>query len=186
MRTPNTFRNNLRWCGAALIIICGVLTSTTSNCQARGEPTQDEVNRRVHQIVDNNLQAGTVTTSKGVRATPMRADMSLEDLREIGQFGDRAIAPLETYLHSDDYRAQRLVVNVLGAIGGAKVVNPLSYAAEHSPSAIVRYAAVANLGQQPWQMTAAVIKRVAVSDSDSDVRKKAGEIIAREQPSSRK
>lgn len=130
----------------------------------------------------HDLKQGVFTTDSGVRATTMRADMSLEELNEIKQYGDRAISPLSEYLRSPDYRAQHLAVQTLGYIGGKSVVKPLSFAAQESPSGAVRLAAVANLAQHPWQDVAEVIQRVAANDSDPGVKKEAQAIIAKNQP----
>jgi hypothetical protein len=44
------------------------------------------------------------------------------------------------------------------------VIAPLSKAAEHSPSEVVRLSAVECLGQQPWEDVSAAVKRVASSE----------------------
>jgi HEAT repeat protein len=93
---------------------------------------------------------------------------------------------LSKYLDSPDYRAQQLVVNLLGYIGGKAVVKPLSYAAERSDSSIVRSAAVANLGEQPWADVQEIIGRVAANDPDPLVKRDAQAMIAKYQSISEK
>jgi hypothetical protein len=81
------------------------LTPEVTAQQQPEQPTQDHINNRIAQIMAHSLQQGVFTTSSGVRATLIKADISLEDSAEIKQFGERAIAPLSEYLHSPDYRA---------------------------------------------------------------------------------
>jgi HEAT repeat protein len=163
----------------AFSLLCGMVVKA----QGTTQPSQEEINRRVHQIFDNDLKESVFTTNQGIRATRMRADASMEELNQIKKFGDKAVAPLTEYLSSPDYRAQHLAVNLLGAIGSKSVIKPLTYAAERSGSSAVRLAAVANLGQQSWNDVAAILKRVSTSDSDPFVRKKADEIIKNRQKS---
>lgn len=166
---------------APWLFAAALLLVTLISAQSREQPTQEYINNRVAQIMAHDLQQGVFTTSSGVRATLMRADMSIEELNEIKQFADRAIAPLAEYLHSPDYRAQHLAVNVLGYLGGKNVVKPLSAAAEQSGSSAVRLAAVGNLAQHPWPEIADVIQRVAANDQDPSVKKEAQSIIAKHQ-----
>src|SRR5438270_78465 len=62
------------------------------------KPTQEFINRHVTEIVENALQRGTGRTPQGVRITPMRAEVSIEEMDQIKAFGDRAIPPLSGYL----------------------------------------------------------------------------------------
>jgi hypothetical protein len=163
------------------LFVAALLHITLISAQSTQQPTQEYINSRVDQIMAHDLQQGVFTTSSGVRATLMRADMSMEELNEIKQFGDRAIAPVAEYLHSPDYRAQHLAVNVLGYLGGKNVVKPLSAAAEQSGSSAVRLAAVANLAQHPWPEVSDVIQRVAANDQDPSVKKEAQSAIAKHQ-----
>lgn len=102
----------------------------------------------------------------------------MEEMDQIKAFGDRAIAPLSRYFDTSNYRAQHLAVRILAYIGGKGVIAPLSKAAEHSPSEVVRLSAVECLGQQLWEDAAPVVKRVASNDSNPLVREHAQRVIA--------
>jgi HEAT repeat protein len=184
MDRKSCFLYRLTWLLAAMLM-CIRLTNAQPlqqpNQQSTQKPTQEYINKRIAQVITNPLQQGVFTTSSGVRATLMRADISLEESTEIKQFGERAIAPLTEYLHSPDYRAQHLAVRALGSIGGKNVVKPLSYAAQESESAFVRLAAVANLAQHPWVEIADTIQHVASTDLDSSVKKEVQAIIDKHQ-----
>jgi|SRR5579859_5547832 len=158
------------------------LSASITHAQASAELSQEAINARVAEIINHGLQVGVITTPEGVRATPMKAHVSLQEQKEIKAFGERAIMPLSQYLELSDYRAQHLVVNMLGYIGGKKVVKPLTYAAERSDSPDVRSAAVNNLAQEPWADVADIIERIAVNDTDPFVKRDAQAIIAKHQP----
>jgi len=153
------------------------LTLAFAGQSPSARPTQAFINKRVAEIMDKALQTGTSTTPDGVRVTPMRADASMEDMDEVKSFGIRAVAPLSEYLDSSNYRAQHLAVRMLGYIGEKEVIAPLSKAAVHSRSEIVRLSAVDCLGQQSWSEVAAVVKRVAASDPNLLVREEAQRVI---------
>jgi hypothetical protein len=144
---------------------------------SESQPSQDFINKRITEIVDSALQRGTGATPEGVRTTPMRAEASLKEMDEIKLYGTRAIAPLNAYLEGSNYRAQHLAVRLLSYIGGNEVTAPLSRAAEHSPSQIVRLTAVECLGQQNWEYVAATVKRIAASDSNQLVREHAQRVV---------
>jgi hypothetical protein len=142
------------------------------------KPSQEIINGRVAEIVENALQRGTGSTPQGVHVTPMRADISIEEMDQIKAYGDRAIPPLSAYLDTSNYRAQHLAVRILAYIGGKKVIAPLSKAAEQSSSEVVRLSAVDCLGQQLWEDAAPIVKRVASDDSNPLVREHAQRVIA--------
>ena len=164
------------------LVICAVLVSAQSTLQ----PTQETVEKRVNEIMELALKKGVITLPDGVRATPMRANTSLEELQELRSFGERAISPLSKYLDSTDLRAQTLAVNLVGAIGGKSAIRPLSYAADRCTSAVARLAAVENLGQQPWADVVNVIERVSANDPDPLVKKAAQEMVAKHRAATNK
>jgi hypothetical protein len=169
------FRRNL------LVLHCAVFYCLSVGASAQSpeiKPTQEFINKQVTEIIENALQRGTGSTPEGVRITPMRAEVSLEDMDRIKAFGDRAIPPLSGYFNTSNYRAQHLVVRILAYIGGKGVIAPLSKAAEHSPSEVVRLSAVECLGQQPWEDVSAAVKRVASGDLNPLVREHAQRVIA--------
>jgi len=186
MKTGNPLHNEfLAKCAVSLLsslVICTVLMSAQSTM----EPTQETVEKRVNEIMELALKRGVTTLPDGVRATPMRANTSLEELKEIRSFGARAIPPLRKYLESSDLRAQTLAVNLVGAIGGKIAIRPLSYAADRCTSAVARLVAVENLGQQPWADVVDVIERVSVNDPDPLVKKAAQEMVAKHRAATNK
>lgn len=164
-----------------LVLHCAVLYCLRAGASAQSpeiKPTQEFINSQVTEIVENALQRGTGSTPEGVRITPMRAEASIEEMDQIKAFGDRAIPPLSGYFDTSNYRAQHLAVRILAYIGGKGVIAPLSKAAEHSPSEVVRLSAVECLGQQPWEDAAPTVKRVASDDSNPLVREHAQRVIA--------
>jgi hypothetical protein len=141
------------------------------------QPSQEVVNQRVSEIMQHALQRGVGATAEGIRITPMRADASLQEMDEVKSFGSRAIAPLSVYLDGPDYRAQHLAVRILGYIGGKSVIAPLTKAAEHSPSAMVRLAALECLGQQPWDDIEKTVRLIFSNDADPLLHKQAKQMI---------
>jgi HEAT repeat protein len=167
--------------GNLLVLHCVVFycLSVGAAGQSPGtKPSQEIINRRVAEIMDNALQRGTGSTPQGVRISPMRAEASMEEMDQIKAFGAEAIPPLSRYFDTSNYRAQHLAVRILSYIGGKGVIAPLTKAAEHSPSEVVRLSAVECLGQQLWEDAAPVVKRVASNDSNPLVREHAQRVIA--------
>ncbi|MCU1255416.1 MAG: hypothetical protein JWM83_1715 [Candidatus Angelobacter sp.] len=172
-----------------LVLHCAVfycLSVGASGQSPEIKPTQEFINSQVTEIVENALQRGTGSTPEGVRITPMRAEVSMEEMDQIKAFGDRAIPPLSRYFDTSNYRAQHLAVRILAYIGGKEVIAPLSKAAEHSPSEVVRLSAVECLGQQLWEDVAPIVKRVASDDSNPLVREHAQRVIAAHENGSKK
>ncbi len=143
------------------------------------EPTQDEINHRVADIMESTLQKGVGTTPEGVRYTIMNISPTLQEFREIKKFGERAIPSLGNYLDSADYRAQNVAVKLLGSIGGKAVIKLLTHGLVKCSSMAARAIAVANLAHQNWDDVAETIKWVAVNDPAPDVRKAAADLIAK-------
>lgn len=154
---------------------------TLASVQAQTDTAQVKVNKRVDEIMDRALKEDVFTTPEGVRVTPMGANVSSEAMQEIQTFGDQAIAPLAKYLDSPDRRAQTLATKLLGAIGGSNTIKPLIHAAEKCTSSIARTVALFNLERLEWKDVGGVIERVALNDSDLQVRKTAQDIIAKHQ-----
>jgi hypothetical protein len=182
-RISHNYENTLKIASGRnlLVLRCVVLYCLSVGALGQSseiKPTQEFINRQVTEIVENALQRGTGSTPEGVRITPMRAEISMEEMNQIKAFGDRAIPPLSGYLNTSNYRAQHLVVRILAYIGGKGVIAPLSKAAEHSPSEVVRLSAVECLGQQPWEDVSAAVKRVASGDLNPLVREHAQRVIA--------
>jgi hypothetical protein len=167
---------------AAWLFVLVVLVIGMSEGQQAPEPTQEDINKRVADIMEHALQQGIGTTPEGYRYTRMRASTSMEEYKEIKKFGERAIAPLSNYLDSEDYRAQHLAVNLLGSIGGKAVIKPLAHAAEKCSYIVARSAALANLAHQNWDDVAEIIKWVSVNDPEPFVRKDATDLIAKHAP----
>jgi hypothetical protein len=164
-----------------LLLHCAVLFCLSVGAAGQSpeiKPSQDLINRRVADIVEKALQRGTGSTPQGVRITPMRAEISLEEMDQIKAYGDRAIPALTGYFDTSNYRAQHLAVRILAYIGGKRVIAPLSKAAEQSSSEVVRLSAVDCLGQQLWEDAAPTVKRVASEDSNPLVREHAQRVIA--------
>jgi hypothetical protein len=182
-RISHNYENTLKIASGRnlLVLRCVVLYCLSVGALGQSseiKPTQEFINRQVTEIVENALQRGTGSTPEGVRITPMRAEISMEEMNQIKAFGDRAIPPLSGYLNTSNYRAPHLVVRILAYIGGKGVIAPLSKAAEHSPSEVVRLSAVECLGQQPWEDVSAAVKRVASGDLNPLVREHAQRVIA--------
>jgi HEAT repeat protein len=174
------YKGTLRYFAWLLFSLMG-LCPHIIRAQTAAQPSQELVDKRVSEIIDHALQEGVITTPEGVRATPMKAHISIEQSKEIRAFGDLAIHPLTKYLDSPSFRAQHLAVNLLGYIGGKRVIKSLSHAADRSSSPNIRAAAVKNLGEQAWSDVADVIHRVAINDPDPQVKKAASVMIEKHQ-----
>jgi hypothetical protein len=166
------------------IFYCGLLmwgVSVFAQNQSTTKLSQDAINKRIDEIMEVALNRGTVRFPDGTVAVPMKALTTVEESKEIRNFGERAIAPLSTYLDSSSRRAQLLATGIFGEIGGKMALKPLLYAVENCSAPLARSSALANLALQNWNDVAAVIGRVAAFDTDDSVRKEAREIIARHQ-----
>jgi hypothetical protein len=166
------------------IFYCGLLmwgVSVFAQNQSTTKLSQDAINKRIDEIMEAALNRGAVTFPDGNVAVPMKALMTGEESKEIRNFGERAIAPLSTYLDSSSRRAQLLATGIFGEIGGKMALKPLLYAVESCTSSSARSTALASLALQDWNDVAAVIGRVEAFDADDSIRKQAREIIARHQ-----
>jgi hypothetical protein len=100
-------------------------------------------------------------------------------MAEIQRYGLRAIPALNTYILNPNSRIERVVIRLLGAIGGAEIIPPLLRVLEGSSSAGGRYEALLNLKQAPCsKAVASAISRVAENDPDPSVRDQAREEIS--------
>jgi hypothetical protein len=141
--------------------------------QQSAEPDQHMIDMRVQQIVEYAIEQGSTVTPDGVKVRAMRVDVTLQEEREIKNYGERAIQPLTKFLDSPEYAGQLLAVRLLNVIGGKLTITPLSYAAEKCSAASARFSAILGLSHQPWDQVAELFKRVAANDTDPQVKRAA-------------
>jgi hypothetical protein len=106
-RISHNYENTLKIASGRnlLVLRCVVLYCLSVGALGQSseiKPTQEFINRQVTEIVENALQRGTGSTPEGVRITPMRAEISMEEMNQIKAFGDRAIPPLSGYCNTSN------------------------------------------------------------------------------------
>ena len=107
-----------------------VLAAISFPAQSAPRMDQQTVDRRVDEIVNHALQQGKSVTADGVQVRSMRVDVSLDEEKEIINYGVLAVPPLRKLLDAEEYPAQILSVSLLDQIGGKPALPPLRYAAE--------------------------------------------------------
>ena len=160
-----------------LLVVCMVIAPTRGMaCQS--ERTREAVMReRISILIRDTLSHGEHYLPNGVKIW-IRTNPSNEALEEVRGYGDSVIPILTEYLKSEDARECELAMRFLGALGGAKIVEPLNMVLLNHSSASVRELALNWLAAAPWEMAAPIIERAAESDVDLKVRDTAKDIIA--------
>lgn len=155
----------------------GLLVCAVSSAQPKQTKQSNTtgVRRRIVEIVRQRLNEGVITIN-GVRAQT-RTPPSPEVVNEIRGYGDSAALVLADYLHSRNSRERMAVVELLGVLGGARIVGPLRGVILRDPSATVREIALRWLTQAPSDLVKPIIREAARTDPDERVRNVAKSIL---------
>ncbi len=154
----------------------GLLVCTLSGAQSdRTKGSNTMVRRRIIEIVRQRLNEGVITVN-GVQAQT-RTPPSPEVVNEIKHYGDSGVVVLAEYLHSRRRRERITAVELLGVLGGARIVGPLRGVILHDPSAMVRELALRWLTQAPSDLAQPIIREAARTDPDERVRTVAKSIL---------
>lgn len=133
------------------------------------------VRERVAKIVRVRLSDGVMVIN-GMRVQT-RIPPSEQITKEIRECGNAAIPYLENYLRSQDDHKRLIAVELLGLLGGTRVVGPLKNVIEKDRSPTLRILAIRWLSQQPASLTSAIFSKAASDDVDADVRRTAKDIL---------
>src|SRR5450432_2244296 len=87
--------------------------------------------------------------SAPVRITSSQIVIEADDVLEIQKYEAKAVSGLSKFLLNKNARIERVAIRLLGAIGGAEIVDPLLNVIEKSPSLMSRTEALLNLQRAP-------------------------------------
>jgi hypothetical protein len=133
------------------------------------------VRERVAKIVRERLSDG-VSMVNGVRVQN-KTPPSPEITKEIRECGNAAIPVLTHYLRSESQNERVVAVELLGLLGGSRVVAPLKYVVEKDRSPTLRILALRWLSQAPSGLASPIISKAARTDVDESVRKAARDLL---------
>jgi HEAT repeats len=148
----------------------GMLVGAVSHAQTdpRQESNTAAARKRIAEIVSQRLHDGE-STINGIRIQT-RTPPSSEVVNEIRRFGDSGAVILADYLHSKTLRERMVAVELLGLLGGARIVAPLRDVIRRDPSTAVRELALRWLTQAPPDLAHPIIEEAARTDPDERVR----------------
>lgn len=142
---------------------------------ASGQNNKPPVRERVAKIVRERLSEG-VSIVNGVRVQN-RTPPSPEITKEIREYGSAAIPVLTNYLRSESENERVVAVELLGLLGGSRVVAPLKNVVEKDRSPTLRILALRWLSQAPSNLASPIISKAARTDADESVRRAARDIL---------
>jgi len=152
--------------------VCAVGLLVCAVSHAQTDPRQGSntalARKRIAEIVRQRLNEGE-NTINGIRIQT-RTPPSSEVVNEIRRFGDTAAVVLANYLHSKNLRERIVAVELLGLLGGARIVAPLREVIRRDPSTTVRELALRWLTQAPPDLAHPIIQEAARTDPDERVR----------------
>ena len=129
------------------------------------------VRERVAKLVRERLSDGTGQVN-GVRVQ-VRTPPAPEIRKEIRECGNSAIPVLTDYLRSENENERVIAVELLGLLGGPRVVPPLRNVIEGDRSPTIRILALRWLSQTPSSLASTIIRKAARTDVDESVRRTA-------------
>lgn len=133
------------------------------------------VRERVAKILRERLSDGAGVVD-GVRVQT-RTPPAPEVRKEIRDCGNAAIPLLTNYLLSENENERVIAVELLGLLGGSRVVAPLKNVVEKDRSPTLRIVALRWLSQTPSSLASPIIRKAARTDVDENVRKAARDIL---------
>jgi len=133
------------------------------------------VRERVEKIIRERLSEGT-STANGIRVQT-RTPPSAQVRKEIRECGNDAIPVLTNYSQSEHENERVIAVELLGILGGARIVTPLKNVVEKDASPTIRILALRWLSQAPSNRASPIIRKAARTDADEGVRKAARDIL---------
>ena len=147
-------------------------------CFAQKPPDQEaseKMTARIESIVNRAAQPLDFSSpSSPARITSAQIFFDTDDISEVQEYGPRAVPVLTKFLLNRNPRIERAALRLLGAIGGAEIVDPLLEVLDKSTSPAGRYEALLNLRQAPCsKVVARAILRIAKGDPDASVREQA-------------
>jgi hypothetical protein len=132
-------------------------------------------------VIQETIKQGEGYTAEGIKFWT-RVPPSTKDIEEIKAYGDRAVPILEEYLYSDVGPEGSLALEILGRLGGSRIVEPLKRVAQQSTSAPRRQAALTWLTQAPWELAFPIIHNASETDRDPQVREVARDLLVNYSP----
>lgn len=155
-----------------------LLPLSVSNRQVK-VPKEVEARERVETIMRETLKRGEgEIIIDGIKSKITRRAMpSLEDAKEVRDYGDAGIEALARYLHSENPREQDLAIRFLGLIGGSRIVEPLEQIIRYDPSPNIREVALRAITQAPWDLASVILREASESDPDPKIRKVSKELL---------
>jgi hypothetical protein len=170
--------NHTARASSALAVLFGLIA--IGNCLGQDKvadaQTAAKVRERVDTIIKETIKRGefTVQGVKGITRVPPLT----KDVDEIKSYGDQAVAPLEEHLYSASAFEYETAMRLIGALGGARIIEPLKKVILHDESARRREYALLAIVQGPWDQASKVMALAAETDPDENVRKTAKELLS--------
>jgi hypothetical protein len=157
-----------------LIALSGcVCLQMAALAQTTATPPTPDADAKVAAILDRILRRGEghAEGREDVK-TSTWVPPGFDDIEQIREIGNDAIAPLNKALDSQTSFRQLLAVRLLGEIGGTDVVPPLKRGLEANRWVVVRMSSLSSLRSVPDALALPII-RSAVLDSDPRVAERA-------------
>ena len=157
---------------AASLLLCN---SSLSQVSQKSQEDQDEaefIRTRIESIVTKSAAPIRLNgNSPGITIASGQIVIAEDGIQEIRKYGKNCIPILSIYLLGEGARKERVAMRLLGAIGGASIVDPLVTVLDKSSRPASREDALRSLHNAPCSLTVArTMLRVARNDPNKTVR----------------
>lgn len=163
-----------------LFIIWSILCSLSlvaGNAQVQPSKTSEQflVRGRIVAIIRARLSEG-VGVINGIKVQTRIPPMP-KDIAEIRKYGDEAVPVLADYTLSKNERERAIAIELLGLLGGQRIIKPLRGVIRNDSSPNLRQVALRWITQAPWEVASAVIREAAETDPNPKVREVANQLL---------
>ncbi len=186
MKTRNRYlwsRLVLHQVAACTLLLPFLASGPSSRLLARapqpGPSSNEAIQREIVRIFRDTIRGGQSVADGGV-PTWTRVPPSSNDLKRMRALGDEALPTLVGFLSSGNGPEKLLAVEFLGALGGGRVVQPLSRVVLDKKNDLsLRLAALLSLRNGSFLEVVEVLRQVVETETDSNIRDQARDMLGR-------
>jgi hypothetical protein len=162
-------------------VLIGSLLLVSSNGQTHKAKQTDKaaIRKRIAAIISDRLKEGLMFPNNGSPGSPVytRVPPSREAVKEVKEYGDNALPVLSEHLQSKNERERGVAVELIGLVGGYRMVVFLQRVIQNDAASHIRILAIRWITQAPPSLALPIIRKAARTDVDESVRKAARDIL---------